>query len=163
MTHWINELDNIKKLVSKGYSLEDIGNKYNVSRQRIYQVFTKYGIETNSKTKKNYLRDKEPKFYWFNRMLCAKKVLKQDRLDILFSINIPDICPILGIVLNYDGNEYSGWVRDDLSPSIDRIDSNKGYIKDNIQVISWRANRIKNDSTPEELLKIANYMIELTK
>ena len=54
-------------------------------------------------------------------------------------------------------------VRHRISPSIDRIDSTKGYTKDNIQIISWRANRIKNDSTPEELMQIATYMRNLTK
>ena len=163
MTHWIKELENIKVLISKGQSLEQIGNKYNVSRQRMYQVFTKYGINTLVRDKGNYLKDKPPKYYWFNRMLCSKRLPKNERLDILSTINIPDVCPILGITLNYNGNNESGWVRDDLSPSIDRIDSSKGYVKDNIQVISWRANRIKNDSTPEELMKIALYMQNLTK
>jgi hypothetical protein len=41
---------------------------------------------------------------------------------------------------------------------IDRIDTSKGYLKDNIKVISWRANRLKSDGTLEELEKIVNYM-----
>ena len=39
---------------------------------------------------------------------------------------------------------------------MDRINPTKGYVKGNIWVISLRANRIKNDSTPQELRLIAD-------
>ena len=35
--------------------------------------------------------------------------------------------------------------------SLDRIDSSKGYVKDNIWVISHKANSIKNNATLTEL------------
>jgi hypothetical protein len=41
--------------------------------------------------------------------------------------------------------------RSDNLPSIDRIDPSKGYVKGNVWVISWRANRLKSDATFEEL------------
>jgi hypothetical protein len=44
------------------------------------------------------------------------------------------------------------------SPSIDRVDSSKGYTKDNIQVISHRANNLKNNATLEELRKLVTYV-----
>jgi len=34
---------------------------------------------------------------------------------------------------------------------LDRIDNNKGYIKDNVWVISRKANTIKNNASLEEL------------
>lgn len=67
-------------------------------------------------------------------------------------IVIPAKCPILGI----DIVPFSGG---DNSPSVDRINSNKGYTKDNIAIISNRANRIKNNSTKEELLLIYNWLL----
>ena len=55
-------------------------------------------------------------------------------------------CPVLGIDLKCSDKEY--W---DASPSIDRLDSSKGYTPSNIWIISARANRIKSDATLVEL------------
>lgn len=63
-------------------------------------------------------------------------------------ITYPEFCPILGIPLLLDGNK-------DNYPSVDRIIPELGYVKGNIIVISYRANRIKNDATVVELEQIA--------
>jgi hypothetical protein len=161
---WVDEVLKIRGLLENGKTTKEIGNIYSVSRQRIYQVLTKYGLNTNVKIRKNFLRDKEPKYYWFNKMLTLKQIDKKERTILLETMDIPDFCPMLGIKLNYDGTGIeSNWSRNDTSPSLDRIKSDLGYTKDNIHIISWRANRIKNDSTPEELMKIAKYMDNLTK
>ena len=44
------------------------------------------------------------------------------------------------------------------SPSIDRVDPTKGYVKGNIAILCWRCNRIKQDATPQELRRIAVFM-----
>jgi hypothetical protein len=163
MTKWVEELDTIEEMLKNSVSLEKIGDKYDVTKQRMYQILTKYGIDTPIKKRKNYLKDKPPKAFWLNRMLTNKKIPRAEKLKFIETLEIPDVCPILGLTLNYDGVKKSGWTRTDNSPSIDRIDSSKGYTIGNIQIISWRANRIKNDSTPEELMKIAKYMEHLTK
>ncbi len=66
---WQNEIENIEAMLSLGLPMSLIGNKYGVSRQRLYQVMTKFGIQTPIRDKKNFLRDKEPKYYWLNKML----------------------------------------------------------------------------------------------
>jgi hypothetical protein len=48
----------------------------------------------------------------------------------------------------------------DSSPSLDRIDNSKGYVKGNVAVISFRANTLKNNATADELRAIANFMDE---
>ena len=74
-------------------------------------------------------------------------------------IHIPAVCPVLGIPIekrfNADGKKgaYSN------SPSLDRIDNLKGYEKGNVQVISSKANSMKNSASPEELLKFAYWVI----
>jgi hypothetical protein len=64
-------------------------------------------------------------------------------------VNIPKICPILGIEI-FKGKDSSC----DNSPSLDRIDNTKGYTKENIRVISQRANQSKNEASFEEYEKI---------
>lgn len=72
-------------------------------------------------------------------------------------IIIPEICPVLGIPLKvHEGIRGDG--RHDGSPSIDRFNSSKGYTKDNIRIISWRANCLKKNGTVEEFEAILKYM-----
>ena len=70
-------------------------------------------------------------------------------------IIVPEICPVLGLVL-----EVGEGQRQPNSPSIDRIDNSKGYIRGNVAIISLRANALKNDGTIEELKAIVKYMEE---
>lgn len=69
-------------------------------------------------------------------------------------ITIPDKCPVLGIPIFVNAGKNSNT---DNSPSLDRIVPELGYVRGNIGVISMRANRIKNDSEPWELLAICEY------
>lgn len=71
---------------------------------------------------------------------------------------IPPVCPILGIPL-FRGKGVGSHGPN--SPSLDRIIPVLGYIRGNIQVISQRANVIKNDATYEEVQKVADYMRKL--
>jgi hypothetical protein len=70
----------------------------------------------------------------------------------LNDIIIPTHCPVLGIELNIGSGLHS-----DNSPSLDRIIPDNGYTKGNVIVVSWRANRIKCDATPTELMKLAEF------
>ena len=58
------------------------------------------------------------------------------------------MCSILevNLVIGTKGNY-------EFSPSLDRIDNTKGYIKGNVQVISKKANSMKNSASIEELKK----------
>ncbi len=77
---------------------------------------------------------------------------KRERLDFNLEVSdivIPEFCPVFGIRLVPLGGK-----RTDATPSIDRVDNTKGYVKGNVWIISWRANRLKCDATVEELHKI---------
>jgi hypothetical protein len=63
------------------------------------------------------------------------------------------VCPVFGLELDWFAE-----ARKENSPSFDRVDPKLGYIKGNVQIISARANRIKNDGTAEEHRLIAAYM-----
>lgn len=72
-------------------------------------------------------------------------------------IIIPDLCPLLNIPLERGSGKPSY-----NSPSLDRIDSTRGYTTDNIWVISYKANTIKNNSTIEEFeMLLKNWKIKL--
>jgi hypothetical protein len=60
-------------------------------------------------------------------------------------------CPVFKMPLEWSCQRGNG--RDPLpnSPSLDRIDPGRGYVKGNVWIISHRANTIKNDASHEEL------------
>ena len=69
-----------------------------------------------------------------------------------------DTCPILKQPFSWKASmEVDGRTnKSPLAPSIDRIDSSKGYTPDNCWLISQRMNTIKNNSTYRELFTLAN-------
>lgn len=93
---------------------------------------------------------------------AAKKraALKNIPFDIEVSdIVVPTYCPILGIPLYCQEGVGAVPVPERYnSPSLDRINNKKGYVKGNIAVISMRANQVKSDGTYEEIAAIAAFM-----
>lgn len=88
----------------------------------------------------------------------AKRRAKRKGIE--FSIKpedlvLPKVCPILQIPLFVSGAKCTN-----NSPSIDRIDNNKGYIKGNVVIVSFKANTIKSNSTIEELEKVLKFYKE---
>lgn len=71
-------------------------------------------------------------------------------------IVIPKRCPALGFRLVGSGFDNN-------APSLDRLVPKLGYVPGNVRVISFRANRIKNNATPVELCQIAAWLQEQLK
>jgi hypothetical protein len=67
-------------------------------------------------------------------------------------ITIPAVCPVLGIPIIVGHKNRDHW------PSLDRVSCKFGYVRGNVQVISYRANRIKNNGPAEDHEKIAVWM-----
>ena len=89
-------------------------------------------------------------------VMKAKKNAKKSNIPFDLTsdcITMPEFCPVLGVPLQIGvgSTAYN-------SPSLDRFDSSKGYTRDNINVISWRANHLKNNGTVQEFRAIANWM-----
>jgi len=76
-------------------------------------------------------------------------------------IVIPKFCPVLGIELieKKGMGRPSGEATND-SPSIDRIENSKGYTKDNICIISNKANKLKRDGHIEEIIPLLVFLME---
>ena len=90
---------------------------------------------------------------WLNniKLRAKKKGIPFDlTVDDLF---FPDVCPVLGIPMIARSGRFH-----DNSPSIDRIVPEKGYVKGNVRIISYRANRIKCHASIEDLRAILSYM-----
>lgn len=67
---------------------------------------------------------------------------------------IPKTCPVLGIELCH-GQGRRG--PNDRSPTLDRIVPTLGYVRGNVIVVSWRANRLKSDARMRELTCIVDF------
>lgn len=85
------------------------------------------------------------------RKLSDKKNFNLD-LDFLLSIFPKDfICPALKIKMQWGGTRYN-------SPSLDKINPNKSYTKNNVSWISYKANEIKSNANYKEILKVGRWM-----
>jgi hypothetical protein len=131
-----------KKQIDKNYKENN--------KEHIREYHKKY-------SKKNYTTENRRKKYIDNievellHHAKSRSLLKNLEFNITKEdITIPSTCPIFGVTLNFENKNNV--------PTLDRIDSSKGYIKGNIQVISFKANRLKNNGTIEEFKKIISYM-----
>ena len=97
--------------------------------------------------------------------MLSRAKARAKKFGLLFDIGLEDIeiprfCPILGIELIH-ALEKKGNLERGRSPSLDRIDNSKGYVRGNIIVVSHRANCIKRDATILELQRIADFYTRL--
>jgi hypothetical protein len=90
----------------------------------------------------------------YTMYLGAKKRAKKNGIHFTIELDdvpeIPIVCPILGIPIKKEVKSKTHGPKDN-SPSLDRIINELGYVKGNIRIISNRVNRIKSNSTPEEI------------
>jgi|ERR1041384_3713736 hypothetical protein len=94
-----------------------------------------------------------PSLFMFYRVKQRAKMENISFNIVLEDIVIPESCPVFGykFVFNNKTSLYN-------SPSLDRVNNLIGYEKDNIKVISYRANLIKNKGTYEDHEKIIKYI-----
>ena len=118
---------------------------------RLYHFYRRRRYTTEVAENKMIHLDKlKHDFNYHNQIVLWKSANQRaKRNNIEFTILpsdiiIPDKCPILNKPFILNDKKYSY--------SIDRINNNKGYIKNNIAVISRLANIMKNCANNEELL-----------
>lgn len=96
-------------------------------------------------------------------LLCgARNRAKKQNLEFSITksdIKIPKVCPVFGTPFELG----TGGVPSKYAPSLDRIDSTKGYTKDNIIVLSFRANVLKKDASILELEALLGWMRTVEK
>jgi len=131
-------------------------NKEAIQRYRL-----KYPGKANSMSKAWHVKKKleHPEYFMHSNVKHSAKRRGIEFTLAVEDIVVPEFCPILGIKLSHS-NDKRGFYPN--SPSIDRIDNSKVYHKDNIVIVSLRANTLKKDATIEELQKIAQFYANLT-
>ena len=102
------------------------------------------------------LKETDPVKAWADTVFYnATKRAKESGIE--FSItkkwlidNAIEFCPLLDLKLVYNASKPIA-----ASASIDRKDSAGGYTMENCKIISFKANRIKNNATVEEITMLA--------
>jgi hypothetical protein len=99
------------------------------------------------------------------KKLCAMKsrhdsvTLTAEELLELIPKNLK--CPVFGTKFKF--GTYHDWSDRQKGMSVDRIDNSKGYHKDNVVVVSFKANMMKSSATLKELYQVADFYYELEK
>lgn len=122
-------------------------------KKKYYSLHKDHYLDLNKQDRKN----NPEKHLW----RAARKRAKEKNIPFDISIediNIPDICPILKFPLEVGSmsERYN-------SPSLDRIIPKLGYVKNNIKVISFKANTLKRDGSIEDFEKIIEYIKKSNK
>jgi hypothetical protein len=112
-----------------------------------------YKAQRKASRRNNKLNINPERWIWQSAKRRSTKKGLEFNLDVS-DIIIPETCPIYDIKLEFSitGNTKHN------SPSIDRVDNNKGYIKGNVRIISYIANSRKGNITLEQAKNLYLYM-----
>lgn len=143
------------------------------NRKRYKKEYNKKWHEANYENRRGKMTDEEKQIRNVQRLTYYHEVIRKNlnyylwqkakgrakRGNLEFTIDvedvvIPEMCPILEIPLipSYGKHATAN------SPSIDRIDNTKGYVKGNVGVISYRANKIKGTLTLKQVKNLVSHM-----
>lgn len=155
----------LTKAVKDGLTVEQMMDKICVSKVRVYQLMTEFGLATPERSKKGTWTAKDKRLRWLKHILENKEMTRQEVTKVLdyaeanLETFLPKVCPVLGVPLVY-GAEGKRMLN---SASVDKLVPAKGYVLENISIISWRANNLKNNASMDEMGKIYAWMQQKTK
>lgn len=121
-------------------------------RREIFSRWVK--SEKGKKYQSRYRKDRPLKY----RVAMAQRRAKKTGIEFDITADdlvLPEVCPLLGITIDAHSESSDHW------PSLDRLDNTKGYVRGNVLIISYRANRIKSDATAAELQLMARNLFKL--
>jgi hypothetical protein len=140
-----------------------------VHLQRRREYHAKHKEIRNAKGRESYRKNRAARLAYRREWLENNRELKlvldarsrARKKGVPFSLTaadvvIPELCPVLGIPLVFG----KGTVCPN-SPSIDRIVPELGYVPGNVIVVSFRANVIKQNATPDEIARVASFYQQL--
>jgi len=132
--------------------LDGLATYCNICKMRFYNA----DLEQSRKAGRIAARAQRLRSPLLNMLMLARSRAK--RFCLPFNITkedviIPEYCPILKVKLGVAESKVAP-----SSPSLDRIVPELGYIKNNVQVISHKANTMKSNATIAELLLFADWV-----
>lgn len=83
----------------------------------------------------------------------AVDIGKDFNLELEDILPLPEVCPVFGVPLRTTTMSQDPWTY-----SLDRVNNDLGYVKGNVVVMSYKANRLKNDGTAKEHEQVAAWM-----
>lgn len=107
---------------------------------------------------REYMRAKAGTGEGYKKLWLSSCRYRASKKGVPFNLDVSDlecplVCPVLGIPLVMGNGKFH-----DNSPSIDRVIPAKGYVKGNVEIMSYRANRIKCHASLEDLEAIVTHM-----
>jgi len=138
---------------------DDLLKRNKINYEKNKENYLEYKKDYYNEHREHYIqlsrddRKNNPEKYLWK---AAKKRSKEKNLPFNLEVKdiiIPDTCPVFGFLLETGNIEER-----DNSPSLDRIFPKLGYVKGNVQVISFKANSLKRDGCIEDFEKIIDYI-----
>lgn len=162
----ISKLDNKLELLLKYYP-KTLEKYENITDDVVNKLYTEYKetIDILIEVKMNYddvHHPYKPKIFETPRCRLrnaarTRSKRKGQNFNLIDEdVKLVRICPILNKPINYYNNVCS---LD--SPSLDRIDNDKGYFKDNIQIISMMSNNMKASASPETIIIFSKNILNI--
>ncbi len=106
--------------------------------------------------------ERDPKRYWVKTAYTHAKQ-RAEKFKLPFDLTrgylssiLVDECPVFGTKFVFQGAKVAHLQ----SPTLDRLDPSKGYVRGNVAVISRFANNIKSNATSEQVVRVAAWMQE---
>lgn len=128
-------------------------------KNAVYQA--KWNASTRGYQAKMAWKVRDPKNAWACSAVGGAKA-RARKYGIPFDLDkeyvraiLTDTCPVLGTPFVWFGQKLGPH-----SPSLDRNDPSKGYVRGNVTVISARANAIKSDACIDEIEAVARWLRE---
>lgn len=145
------QCDELKKQKRREYYLRR--KEYYLEQNKAWRDANKEHRAEHAAKKHRERKQNSPELYLWK---YAKARSKHDNMEFDLEVSdivIPDICPYFKTPFVMGDKQ--------LAASLDRIDSSRGYTKDNVRVISYKANRMKNNATEQELISFAKGVLEV--
>jgi hypothetical protein len=160
---WTEEEDKILiKCVEKERSMSTIRRKLKRTTSSIINRFHTLGISYTAEIKRSRARRKIKSASSFDRCIRDKLASIRTRCNALETTTDLDFDFVKRLAENNNYLCYYSGVK--LTPhkhcpnqlSVDRIDSSKGYYRNNVVICSWYINRMKQDSTVAEFYDLCS-------